>query len=71
LTINNELSDKNVVDFKNGLYNAIARTIDGKVYCWGYNEWGALGNGKKDANKYKPELNTCLKDKKVVDISSA
>ncbi len=36
-----------VIDFKNSTYHVIARNIDGKVYCWGYNEKGLIENGKK------------------------
>jgi hypothetical protein len=68
LTINEELSDKQIIDIKNGLYHVIARTIDGKVYCWGYSKFGALGNGKNDINYYKPELNEYLSDKQIIDI---
>jgi alpha-tubulin suppressor-like RCC1 family protein len=38
LTINKELSHKQIIDFKNGSCYVIARTIDGKVYCWGNNQ---------------------------------
>jgi alpha-tubulin suppressor-like RCC1 family protein len=67
-TVNNDLSNKKIVDFKNSLYHAIARTIDGKVYCWGYNEWAALGNGVNLPEYYKPELNEYLSDKNIIDI---
>jgi alpha-tubulin suppressor-like RCC1 family protein len=64
----NELCFKEVVDFKNGWHHIIARTYDGKVYCWGYNGDGVLGNGKEDKEIYKPELNRYLSDKNVIDI---
>jgi hypothetical protein len=67
-TINDDLSGKQIIDFKNSLYHAIARTIDGKVYCWGYNEWGLLGNGRADKLIYKPELNEILSNKQIIDI---
>jgi alpha-tubulin suppressor-like RCC1 family protein len=68
LTVNEELSHKQIIDFKNGLYHAIARTIDRKVYCWGYNRFGVLGNGKNDINYYRPQLNKYLSDKQIIDI---
>ncbi len=46
----------------------IARTIDGKVYCWGYNRFGLLGNGKNDNKICKPELNEYLSEKQIIDV---
>jgi alpha-tubulin suppressor-like RCC1 family protein len=63
-----ELCSKKIIDFKNGLCHVIARTIDGKVYCWGSNEWGVLGNGKRNDEIYSPELNQYLSDKQIIDI---
>jgi alpha-tubulin suppressor-like RCC1 family protein len=68
LTVNKELSDKQIVDNKYSSYDVIARTIDGKVYCWGRNENGLLGNGREDKNIYKPEINKYLSDKQIIDI---
>jgi hypothetical protein len=64
-----ELCNKNVIDIKH-YYHTIARTIDGKVYCWGHNYKGVLGNGREEWNTTtdKPELNEFLKDKHVIDI---
>jgi alpha-tubulin suppressor-like RCC1 family protein/tRNA A-37 threonylcarbamoyl transferase component Bud32 len=69
LLINKDLSNKQIVDFKNGKYHAIARTIDGEVYCWGFNIDSGLGNGRTDNKIYKPEANEILSDKKIVEIS--
>jgi alpha-tubulin suppressor-like RCC1 family protein len=68
LTLNEELSYKQFIDFKHSLYHITARTIDGEVYCWGCNENGVLGNGKNDSLIYKPELNQYLIDKQIIDI---
>jgi alpha-tubulin suppressor-like RCC1 family protein len=68
LTLNEELSYKQLIDFKHSLCHAIARTIDGEVYCWGYNENGVLGNGRNDSLIYKPEVNQYLIDKQIIDI---
>ncbi len=65
----NELCFKNIIDFKNGWYHVIARTIEGNVYCWGCNVWGVLGNENIDHNNVnKPELNEYLSDEQVIDI---
>jgi hypothetical protein len=68
LTINKELSQKQIIDFKNSRYHVIARTIDAKVYCWGCNDWGVLGNGKNNEEICKPEFNQYLSDKQIIDI---
>jgi hypothetical protein len=70
LKIVNELCFKQIIDFKNGSYHVTARTIDGKVYCWGYSIYGVLGNGKYDIEIHKPELilNEYLSDKHIIDI---
>jgi alpha-tubulin suppressor-like RCC1 family protein len=67
LTINEDLSHIQIIDFKNSHYHMIARTIDEKVYCWGWNYCGVLGNGKNDRMVYKPELNKNLSDKQIID----
>jgi alpha-tubulin suppressor-like RCC1 family protein len=68
LTINEELSHKRIVDFNNGLRHTIARNSDGKVYCWGRNVCGILGNGRNDLVISKPELNQYLNGKHIIDI---
>jgi alpha-tubulin suppressor-like RCC1 family protein len=65
----NELCFKKVIDFKNSGLHVNARTVDGKVYCWGRNNCGLLGNGMNDYNiEYKPELNEYLSNEKIIDI---
>jgi RCC1 and BTB domain-containing protein len=64
----NELCLKQIIDFKSSSYHEIARTIDDKVYCWGYNSEGVLGNGKKVNEVYKPQLNEYLSNKQIIDI---
>jgi alpha-tubulin suppressor-like RCC1 family protein len=67
-TINVELSNKQIIDFKNSHHHVIARSIDGKIYSWGSNYQGRLGNGFEDKNIYEPKLNEYLKTEKIVDI---
>jgi len=50
LTINEDLSYKRFTHFKNGYCHVIALTVDGKVFCWGYNWDGVLGNGREEWN---------------------
>jgi alpha-tubulin suppressor-like RCC1 family protein len=47
-----ELRYKGVIDFKNGLLHTIARTSDGKVYVWGRNSEGVIGNGLENEDFY-------------------
>jgi len=68
LTVNEELSHKQIIDFKNSFYYVNARTIDGKIYSWGWNINGVLGNKRNDSEIYKPELNQHLSDKHIIDI---
>jgi alpha-tubulin suppressor-like RCC1 family protein len=64
-----ELCDKNVVDIKSGKKHTIARTTDGKIYIWGLNHYGVLGNGFNDNKIYRPQLNKYLNDLYVIDMS--
>jgi alpha-tubulin suppressor-like RCC1 family protein len=64
-----ELNSKGVVDFKKSPDHTIARTIDGKVYCWGKNNYGGIGNDREDPHtRYKPVANDYLNDKYITDI---
>ena len=65
------LKGKNIVDIY-GSSTMIARDSDGKLYSWGYNKYGELGNGTT-ANSSMPICisdieNSTLKGKNIVDI---
>ena len=65
------LSGKNIVDIY-GSSTMIARDSDGKLYSWGYNEDGQLGNGTT-ANSSMPICisdieNSPLSGKDIVDV---
>lgn len=48
---------ENIITVSAGLYNTMALTEGGQVYCWGFNHWGQLGNGNR-ADKTVPSLTT-------------
>jgi hypothetical protein len=57
---------KGVIDFKNGLLHTIARTSDGKVYVWGRNSEGVIGNGLENEDFLcEPKLNELFIRKKL------
>jgi hypothetical protein len=64
-----QLCDQQIIDFANGLCHCIARNSSGKVYCWGYNRCGYLGNGSQDESYHKPILNQYLNNEFVIDMS--
>jgi hypothetical protein len=64
-----QLCDQQIIDFANGWRYCIARNSNGKVYCWGYNQWGLLGIGPQAKGYHKPMLNQYLNNEFVIDIS--
>ena len=65
-----ELCDKSVIQFYNGIYSAFALTSDNKLYGWGNNEFGQLGLKVVNFNKvYKPVLIEDLNDINIKQIS--
>jgi alpha-tubulin suppressor-like RCC1 family protein len=42
-----ELCSKGIKDFRNGYQHVLGLTSDGKVYCWGFNQFGELGVEKE------------------------
>ena len=39
----------NATSIDGGAYSSVARKSDGSVWAWGWNEYGQLGNGNRDA----------------------
>jgi alpha-tubulin suppressor-like RCC1 family protein len=68
-SIVNELCDKRVIDCKNSFSHIIALTFFGKVYSWGKNNYGVLGNGMLDEEILEPKLNNFLNDLNIIDIA--
>ena len=71
----NILNGKNIVEICTGSYNTAVIDEQGKVYMWGYNYYGQLGNGQYYSNKYTPICisdieGNLLKGKRVVNISA-
>jgi hypothetical protein len=64
-----ELCYKGVIEFNSSYTHTIARTFDVKVYVWGENIYGVIGNGLDDIAIYEPKLNEFLSDLKIIDIS--
>ena len=66
------LKNANIVEVINGGYIVIARDSAGKVYTWGYNSYGQLGNGTtKDSSNpicISEIEESLLKDTNIVEV---
>ena len=69
---NSPLKGKNIVDVHNYGYRIIAKDSNGKLYSWGWNDYGQLGNGTTDDSRMPICIsdieNSPLKEKKIVNI---
>ena len=63
-----KLAGKMVVDIFSAQYHSCALTSIGKVYCWGQNANGQLGNGTLTSTGTPVEVGGLLADKKVTAI---
>jgi alpha-tubulin suppressor-like RCC1 family protein len=66
-----ELCFKKIIDLTYGMYHYIAKIVDNKIYCWGNNYLGQMGNGKRDNSTLsfnKPELNAYLSELNIISI---
>lgn len=62
------MAGKTVTDIFAAAYHNCALTSEGKVYCWGYNKYGQLGDGTT-TNRDKPvEVKGALSGKVVTSI---
>ncbi len=66
------LAGKTIKQISVGNYYACALTTDGGVYCWGYNNYGQLGNGTTNNSSVPVAVNTAgvLAGKTVTSISA-
>ena len=69
---NSPLKGKNIVDVHNNTIRVIAKDSNGKLYSWGDNEYGQLGNGTT-VNSSMPVCisdieSSPLKGKNIVDV---
>ena len=64
-----ELCDKRVKEFFNGQDFVLCLTSDNKIFSWGKNDNGQLGNGHSSAFKTsKPELIEYFNDKNIIKV---
>ena len=74
--LDNDLKGKNIVEVYNDYSTVIVKDSEGKLYTWGKNEYGELGDGTTEVgfDKYRnvpvciSDLNNDLKDKDIVEI---
>ena len=70
----NALNGKNIVEVPSDGYTIIALDSEGKVYTWGWNEFGKLGNGtNKDSNEpicVSDISGNALNGKNIVEIQN-
>jgi alpha-tubulin suppressor-like RCC1 family protein len=57
-----KLSGENIIDLSYGFCHYIARNDESKIFCWGNNCCGQIGNGKRDEVGNTKELANALKN---------
>ncbi len=72
VTATGALSGKTVIQVSGGQSHACALTSEGRVYCWGYNGYGQLGDGTTTQRNVPVAIDAsgALAGKSVVQISS-
>ena len=69
---NSQLKGKNIVDIYDNGYTIIAKDSDGKLYSWGYNSFGKLGDGTTTDSSIPICISDIesspLKGKNIVDV---
>jgi alpha-tubulin suppressor-like RCC1 family protein len=66
------LAGKTITDISAGTYHTVALDSDGKVYAWGHNTYGQLGNNSTDHSSIPVEVDTSifLSGKTITAISA-
>ncbi|KAM9766765.1 RCC1 and BTB domain-containing protein 1 isoform 2-T3 [Menidia menidia] len=68
--ITSNLQNKKVVEVACGSHHSMARSADGEVFAWGYNNCGQVGSGSTANQPYPRRVTGCLQGKTAVGISS-
>lgn len=70
--MNGALAGKTVVAIACGAFHSVVLTSDGRVYTWGLNDWGALGNGNNETSfvPVEVDMNGALAGQSVVKIAA-
>jgi tRNA A-37 threonylcarbamoyl transferase component Bud32 len=63
-----QLCNKKIIELTSGFKHFIARNIDSKVYIWGDNHWGQLGNGEKYEDLKVPEVIQFSPDSNIIAV---
>ena len=69
----NELKGKKIISISAGGYHTVAIDEEGKVYTWGYNYYGQLGDGTTEESNVPiciSDKDNELKGKKIINISA-
>lgn len=64
------LAEKNIVSIDSGYSHTIALDSEGKVYSWGDNGWGQLGNGSFLNEDFPIQVEGVLTEENIVSISA-
>ncbi|XP_018584674.2 RCC1 and BTB domain-containing protein 1-like isoform X1 [Scleropages formosus] len=63
------LLTKKVTDVACGSHHSMARTSEGEVFAWGYNNCGQVGSGTSTNQPTPRRVSNCLQNKTVVGIA--
>jgi alpha-tubulin suppressor-like RCC1 family protein len=60
----------NFIKIETGWYHSLALTSHGKVYAWGYNGYGQIGDNTTTSRSIPQQVSTNLDQQKVIDIAA-